>query len=263
MNVCGPLIFDIQKIHTLIHKHEDAGFNYICRARAWDGFVIITEGKCIFDCKTAGYFLLNAGDIIFLRKKESYSIIADESISYYTAAFDFSPESDDIMNMMPKISRCDSLLLKTVAQLNESWQRQDLESYIFCKIQFLKIYYDKLRCVIDECSCSDASVNKAVQFLHSNFKKNFSSEELAKYCSISESHLRKKFRHEMKMTILEYRDMLRFRLAKELLSSGLFNIKEASYELGFCDVYYFTKFFKRFSGLTPKRYIIEKKQLLQ
>ena len=59
----------------------------------------------------------------------------------------------------------------------------------------------------------------------------------------------------MGMTIVEYRDALRLELAKELLLSGFLSVKETAYELGFCDVYYFTKFFKAHADMTPGEYV--------
>ena len=54
MNIQGPLVFDIQKIYALIHKREEPGFTYVCKSRAWDGFVAITDGKCTFNNKEHG-----------------------------------------------------------------------------------------------------------------------------------------------------------------------------------------------------------------
>lgn len=44
--------------------------------------------------------------------------------------------------------------------------------------------------------------------------------------------------------------------AKRLLSNNTFSIKEVAYDLGFNEPTYFSKYFKRHTGMTPKRYRI-------
>ena len=259
MNVQNPLIFDINRIYTLVHKNEEPGFNFVCSSRVWDGFVLVTNGECIFKKEKEKAVTLGQRSIVFLKRNESYTISSSQKFSYYTTAFDFSPESEKTLFFLPKISECDTLQLKTVQQVTENWQRQSADSYMFCKIQLLKFYFDIIKNTpANRLYSTDVYVNKAIKFIHANFKRNFTSEEISVYCSLSQSYLRKRFLIQTGMTIWEYRDRLRFRLAKELLSSGVFSVKEAAFELGFCDVYYFTKFFSKYAGITPGKYMSNK-----
>ena len=59
------------------------------------------------------------------------------------------------------------------------------------------------------------------------------------------------------MTITQYRDNLRINVAKELLESGHFSVTEISIELGYCDIYHFSKIFKQIVGISPQKYIKE------
>lgn len=261
MNVQKALNYDIDKIYTLVHKHEEPGFYFECKSRIWDGFVLVTDGKGVFKKAGEESIVLTKRNIVFLRRGEKYTISATEEFSYYTTAFDFSPDSEKTLLLLPRISECDALQLKSIQQITESWQSQSPDSYMFCKIQLLKLYYDIIKNVqIQGLYSTDDSVNKAINFIHANFKRNFTSEELSVYCSLSQSYLRKKFLQETGVTIWEYRDKLRFRLAKELLSSGVFSVKEAAFELGFCDVYYFTKFFTKHAGVTPGKFTGDKSE---
>jgi len=56
------------------------------------------------------------------------------------------------------------------------------------------------------------------------------------------------------MTITDYRNDLRISAAKQMLQSGLFSVKETAMELGYCDVYYFSKCFTAETGITPARF---------
>lgn len=256
MNMQRQQVFDIDKIYLMLHKREGAGFRFECRARAWDGFVTVTDGECVFSDENGEQTLLTKGGTVFLRRDETYTISGTEPFAYYTTAFDFSPESDETLKMLPKTAVCGAMQLKSIEQMIESRQSQSAQSYMFCKIGLLKLYYEIMGAAQDGgIYHSDEAVNRAMKFLHDNFKRNFKSAEIAAYCSLSESHLRKKFVEETGATIWEYRDALRFGLAREMLSSGVFSVKEAAYELGFCDVYYFTKFFIKHCGVAPGRFI--------
>lgn len=124
-----------------------------------------------------------------------------------------------------------------------------------CKIELLSLYLEYLRSTgIFDTIRFGADIERAIEFIHNNYKRNFSAKEIAEYCNISCSYLRASFKSKIGMTIIDYRDKLRFTLAKEMLSNGQFTIKETAEELGFCDVYYFSKFFARHSGTTPAKF---------
>lgn len=190
-----------------------------------------------------------------MRKGDKYTISSPTPFSYYTSAFDFSAESDNTLALLPCVMSCTPAQMRLLEGITEMWQSKSANSYMFCKIQLLKLYYDKLNeTAFVTTDGSDGCISAAIEFIHKNFKRNFKGADIASYCALSESYLRKTFLQKMKMTINEYRDTLRFKLAKELLSSGLLSVKETAYELGFCDVYYFTRFFSKHAGITPAKY---------
>ena len=94
MNDNNALLFDIDKIYTIVHKVEGANFFYDCEERCWDGFVIITSGDAVVFCENEVEHILKKGNIVFLRRGEKYTIKADAPCSYYTSAFDFSKNSN-------------------------------------------------------------------------------------------------------------------------------------------------------------------------
>ena len=57
------------------------------------------------------------------------------------------------------------------------------------------------------------------------------------------------------MTVLQYRDSLRIAAAKEMLESGYFTASEIASELGYCDVYHFSKSFANQVGLSPRKWL--------
>lgn len=249
------IFFDIEKIYTLVHKTEHPDFRFSNPSRHWDGFIALTDGEMIFENACNQQTTLRKGDIVFLERFEKYSVYSKRGCSYFTSAYDFSESSHSTLELLPKSAQCNKLQLAIIEEITNVWQQRFKESFMHCKIELLKIYFDFLKHSIGVKDYSnDETTALAIKFIHENFKRNFKTKEIAKYCAISPSHLRLKFANQTNMTITEYRDDLRIKTAKEILSSGHYSVKEAAAELGFCDVYYFTKFFAEKVGITPAKY---------
>ncbi len=78
--------------------------------------------------------------------------------------------------------------------------------------------------------------------------------ELAKSLNVSESTLAKRFRKETGMSIGDYRQQLAMSRARQLLALGKLSVGEIAEELGYCDQFYFCRYFKERQGMTPSAY---------
>lgn len=56
------------------------------------------------------------------------------------------------------------------------------------------------------------------------------------------------------MTPNEYLKKRRMEVAAQMLASGNANISEVAYKVGFSDPHYFSQAFKRYYGVTPRKY---------
>ena len=60
--------------------------------------------------------------------------------------------------------------------------------------------------------------------------------------------------YHLHKTLYELIQERRFNESKKLLESSTLSVKEITYYLGFCDPPYFIRYFKKQTGLTPRRY---------
>ena len=81
-----------------------------------------------------------------------------------------------------------------------------------------------------------------------------SIRQLADRLNVSESTLSKRFRRETGTSIGDYRRNLVLARARQLLASGKQSIGEIAEEMGFCDQFYFSRYFKENQGETPSAY---------
>ncbi len=244
---------NINKIYIIVHKNEKDCFNFEVKSREWDGFVLFLDGKGVAKDKNGNKFSINCGDLILLQKGESYSLYFNDGCSYITSAFDFLEESRNSIDKLPFKFTCSSNQILHIKNMCELWQSRTFDAYTACRINLLSLYLD----IIKQqrlATTQSKEVNMAKEYIHNNFKTNFSSNEIAKYCHISPSYLRSKFSKETNLSITEYRDNLRILSAKEMLKSKHFTIEEISNDLGFYDVYHFSKRFKKIVGIPPAKY---------
>ena len=71
---------------------------------------------------------------------------------------------------------------------------------------------------------------------------------------VSTSHLNSVFKSYTAMTPYQYFISIKIRKAKELLERGDCPIKEVAFRLGFDDQYYFSRLFKKKTGISPSRW---------
>ena len=100
---------------------------------------------------------------------------------------------------------------------------------------------------------SKKRISFAFNFLNNRYFENISISELASLSNMSVSNLEKNFLSATGRTPSDYRNSIRIEHAKTLLISG-FSIRETSERVGYSDIYYFAKMFKRYTGQTPGKY---------
>ena len=98
-------------------------------------------------------------------------------------------------------------------------------------------------------------LDSAIELIQKNISNsNFSVEDAAKPLRVTKTHFERLFKEAYEITPLEYIRNLRLEYAKDLLRSPFFNISEIAYQCGFSDLYYFSKVFRKETGLSPSEY---------
>jgi two-component system response regulator YesN len=78
--------------------------------------------------------------------------------------------------------------------------------------------------------------------------------EIAEELGVSSNYLSTIFRKETQYSISEYLNGVRLKHAKKLLRDTNLKVYEIAEQVGFCDVYYFSNVFKKYTGVTPSDY---------
>jgi len=107
---------------------------------------------------------------------------------------------------------------------------------------------------------SSKPVDEVMRVLKSNLRNPLTIDEICAETSYGRAYLFRVFKAETGKSIIEYFIELKIDLAKQLLLEGKLSVKEISAELAFNEPNYFTKTFKRVTGLTPSTYKKRAKQ---
>lgn len=97
-------------------------------------------------------------------------------------------------------------------------------------------------------------VNRARAFMQENIETNIEMPEIADHLIISYSSFRHIFKQYTGIAPSQYYLNLKIQRAKDMLKSSSASIKEISYILHFDTPEYFTKLFKKKTGLTPSQF---------
>ncbi len=249
---------NIESIVIIVKKKEKECFSFSNPRRIYDGFVLFTEGCgdiILENDSEKKRYHLQKGSLFLFKQNDKYTIYSEKSGEYITSGFLFAKKHYEEINKLPRLIETDNRLFNTISEMADIWQSRSWDSYIICKIKLLQMYLSIMEKQQRNSILKDADVSMAVDFIHSNFKRNFTTLELANHCALSPSYLRTKFIKKTGKTITQFRDSLRISAAKEMLRVGDFSINEISAELGYYDVSHFSKFFLKHVGETPSNFI--------
>jgi AraC family transcriptional regulator, melibiose operon regulatory protein len=111
---------------------------------------------------------------------------------------------------------------------------------------------DEIRYELGE--TENAYIKAAKRYFLENYRNAPDIEELSKSIGISSRHLSRLFNKESGMSAQDYIMILRLDKARELLENSDMNITEIAFYLGFGSSDYFTSFFKKHEGISPRAF---------
>lgn len=99
----------------------------------------------------------------------------------------------------------------------------------------------------------DNLMDQILTYLNQHYQKGVSLDELAEQFGFSRFTLSRMINEETHKSLSELISSIRIDKAKELLDKG-YSVQNTAYETGFVDSSYFTKTFRKITGMTPSEY---------
>lgn len=137
-----------------------------------------------------------------------------------------------------------------------------LKGFLF-QLLFLLISHQKNR---DSASKTDTKslekIKLILKYVEDHYQEPISIEDMAKLTYYSKSHFMKFFKTHMGSGFTEYLNTYRLSIAARLLTASSLSVLEISSAVGFDNLSYFTRLFKRKFGMPPRLYRTKNSALL-
>ena len=97
-------------------------------------------------------------------------------------------------------------------------------------------------------------IKKTMLYISEHFNTQMTLDEVANHVHLHPSYFSTLFKHSTGSSFKEYLNMVRIEESKRLLSNTDFPIIDIAVAVGFDDQSYFSKVFKKYTGMTPKQF---------
>ena len=277
----GESFFPVQKYITNLsseymgvtnHWHEEAELT------------LITSGKCIYKIDLVEYEV-EEGDLLFIPPLFLHSITLGNNKKACSETYVFhlkflGGNSTDICStryLAPIMNQEFSMpcvikknhpvyvsLRKIFNQINTTYD-ESIIGYelalksLFLQTIFLLLQYSKKIEAPETEKVSD-KIKNVLDYIELHYPETITVSQLAKLCYFSDYHFMRFFKKHMNMTCVEYINNLRLEKAVELFEKGNLSIMEVSLSVGFHNLSYFHRAFKKKYRMTPLSFINDLKK---
>ncbi len=102
---------------------------------------------------------------------------------------------------------------------------------------------------------NDAEIfNRITDYMENHLDSTITIEQICKDNLIGRAQLQKIFKEQCGLGIIEYFSLLKVNAAKEMIRTNYLNFTQISEQLGYSSIHYFSRQFKKITGMTPSEY---------
>ncbi len=100
-------------------------------------------------------------------------------------------------------------------------------------------------------------------YMEANLSTRLTIEQICRDNMIGRTQLQNVFQKETGMGVIEYFSKMKIDAAKHMIRDGLLNFTQISEQLGYTSIHYFSRQFKRITGMTPSDYSSSVKAMME
>lgn len=145
------------------------------------------------------------------------------------------------------------LVHSQVRRMYEEWQQSGVSAQLRMKsmlFEFLYELFSQLKHSKDRGSPSDL-VAYALRYIHEHYAEAVTMDQLADLLGCNSSYMYRLFKAEIGKSPNDYIIGVRMEQARQYLRTTQLNLREIALSVGYSDVYYFSRLFKKQFGVSP------------
>ncbi|WP_367277186.1 AraC family transcriptional regulator [Oceanispirochaeta sp.] len=144
-------------------------------------------------------------------------------------------------------------------ELSHEWSGKRLAYTLRCRSIVEEILFSMIRSLDQEVQQKSVPHVHAIQeicrLIENRPEKSWAVSDLSGRAGLSAPYFRRLFKQVTDLTPVQYQHWVKINKAKDLLLSGECNVSEAADQLGFENVYYFSRLFKRVAHVNPSEFL--------
>ncbi len=219
------------------------------------GLAIHISGEKVY-CFSDGQKLeVKANDIIYLPKHSTYKVLSKKQGDCYAINFDIAQDAE-FSPFVIKTKR-HSAFIGAFHSAKSVWEQKRNGYTLKCKAELYNIIYTMQQEYFSEYFSKDKLeiIKPAIDYIHLKYTDGaISVESLAKMCDITPEYFRRIFKSFYGISPIGYINNLKMTKAKELLESQMYSVTDAAQLSGFTETSYFSREFKKITGVCPLEY---------
>lgn len=273
----------IDKIVTIHYYEYMSDYYYSGESHNFWEFLCVDKGEVDVMADSSKYSL-KTGEIIFHKPNEFHNLKANGRIAPNLVVISFicdSPAMDFFNHKILSISESErNLLAQIIIEAKNSFSSALDDPYLsklercttsaFASEQLIKLYLQQF--LIHMVRRNTTKILQApptkstkkkndedfygriLHYLEEHLYTHVSIDQICKDNLIGRSQLQKLFRDRHDCGIIDYYSKMKIDAAKQLIRENHYNFTQISDMLGYTSVHYFSRQFKKITGMTPSEY---------
>ncbi len=264
--------------YMTLSKNESYIPMIACDARLF--YALDGEGKI---CVGGEEYRMEKGCILIINSGVEYWIKSPENhISYIALNFDYTFEHSDMKIPVPPQRVSDfspdgiveKVMFEDIPELSEvlfvsemygvsarlaAIEREYSMNVIFHETKISSMLCDLLCDVVrrlrsDTVLGGGGKLDSILGYVHEHFREPLTNEQLGELFGFHKNYISGMIKEYTGMPLHKYLNHVRVSHAVDMLNDGEDSVTEIARACGFCDIYYFSRYFKQFVGVSPTEY---------
>ena len=225
--------------------------------RHCDAFVYFLSGGAEYRFRSGtsrkSVFMADQDCFIYLAKDSLYAIRVPDKSRFVCVDFDFdaSAGAGESSAFLSNALASRNTFTKIYRVWNEKkpWVIPQTFSLLY------ELVSEAVRCENQAYAGKSELLSEITAYVLSHYAEpGFSVGSISDFSGVSETHLRRLFRRFLRTTPTRYINALRLERAKNMLTCSNYSVREIAASVGFEDPYYFSRFFRCETGVSPTQY---------